>query len=259
MNTNDLIESFVTKGASKTVHNAENTGGDLSKMTKVFTIRQGYNSGKQCSFMYLVNAYTDTEHDTFFLSGKVILSSSGSRLIKVSNRSDKVSFHYKVLTNGDIDIYLKLDNATSIVMIQELLTTSTNIEIEKQNSFVDVSSLGLTQITTEKSLGWGTLSLESGITVYDNFVSIWKDFNTVHLRAYLKGTFSQGIKLGTISENHRPREYQEIIVICRQDNNYLGNGIVSIDNNGVMRLQSMPSNTNIVNITAVYLSSKMVI
>lgn len=259
MNTNNLIESFVTKGVSKSVHNAENTSGDLSKMTKVFTIRQGYNAGKQCTFMYLVNAYTDTEHDTFFLSGKVILSSSGSRLIKVSNRSDKVSFHYKVLTNGDIDIYLRLDNSSSIVYIQELLTTSNNIEIEKQNSFVDVSSLSLNQITTEKSLAWGSISLESGVTVHDGFSSLWKDFNTVHLRAYLKGTFSQGIKLGTISEKHRPREYQEIIVICRQDNNYLGNGIISIDNNGVMRLQSMPSNTNIINITGVYLASTMVI
>ena len=41
MNTNNLIESFVTKGVSKSVHNAENTSGDFTKMTKVFTIRQG--------------------------------------------------------------------------------------------------------------------------------------------------------------------------------------------------------------------------
>lgn len=259
MNTNNLIESFVTKGVSKSVHNAENTSRDFTKMTKVFTLRQGYHAGKQCTFMYLVNAYSNSGHETVFLSGKVILSASGSRIIKVSNRCNIATFHFSILDNGDIDIYLRLDDPTGIVMIQEVMTTSTNIQIEKENKFVDVSSLNLSLIAPEKNLTWATLTLESGITAHDNFISLWKDYNTVHLRTYLKGTLTQGMKIATLPETHRPRDYQEIITICKKDNDYLGTGVVSIDSSGNIKAQSFPSGTNILNITAVYLSSKMVI
>ena len=209
--------------------------------------------------MYLVNAYSNSGHETVFLSGKVILSASGSRIIKVSNRCNIASFHYATLDNGDIDIYLRLDDSTGIVMIQEIMATSTNIQIEKENKFVDVSSLSLSLIAPEKNLTWATLTLESGITAHDNFISLWKDYNTVHLRTYLKGTLTQGMKIATLPETHRPRDYQEIVTICKNNNDYLGTGIVSIDSSGNIKAQSFPNGTNILNITAVYLSSKMVI
>ena len=259
MNLNSLCNSFVIKGANKSVHHAENSTKDFSKMVKIISLKKLYNDNPVAIFSYLVNVYTDTTHETFYLNAKMYLSKSGSKLIRQSQKCDKISFHYIQHDNGEIDIYLKLINTTSIVYMQELISKGSCINLEKENKFEDVSSLSLSEVVTDKPLEWGTLALENGISTHDNFCTIWKDYNTVHLRAYLKGNFTQGMSIGTLSSNHRPKVFQEFTVICRKDNDYLGVGVLSINESGVIKIQSFPRDTNILNITSVFLASKYMI